>query len=145
MVRNASLSNEIQKIVKEDFMEGISVIIKKDGKYLLLQQAKTKPFPLKWLAVSGKMKDEETSEQAAIREAREETGLVIEIIDKAITLPADYGTENVTFFLANWKSGEVKTDPKEINDFGWFKPEEILKLDLMNATRIFFEKHFKPF
>lgn len=126
-------------------MEGISVIIKKDGKYLLLQQAKTKPFPLKWLAVSGKMKDGETPEQAAIREAREETGLVIEIIGKSATLPADYGTTELHFLLANWKAGQVRTDPKEINNYGWFTLEDILKLDLMNATRIFFERYFRPF
>lgn len=126
-------------------MEGISVIIKKDNKYLMLQQGKTRKFPLKWLPVSGAVEENETPEEAVIRETKEETGLTIEIIKKIVTLKADYKAKDLHFFIALWKDGEVKPDTREINDFGWFTYEEILKLDLMPATRQFFEKYFKAF
>jgi len=126
-------------------MEGVSVIIKKDEKYLMIQQSKTKSFSLKWMPVSGAVEEEETPEEAVKRETKEETGLDIEIIGKVVTLPADYKTKELHFFIANWKNGEVKASQREIHDFGWFTHEEILKLDLMNASKEFFAKHFKPF
>jgi NADH pyrophosphatase NudC (nudix superfamily) len=126
-------------------MDGISVVIKKDNKYLMLQQSKKKPFSLKWMAVSGEIEKGETPEEAVIRETGEETSLDIEIVGKIITLTADYKTEKLHFFIANWKGGEVKIDPREAIAFGWFTYEEILKLDLMNVTKIFFGKYFKPF
>ncbi len=126
-------------------MEGVSVIIKKRDKYLMLQQARTRRFPLKWMGVSGAVEEGETPEEAALREVKEETGLDIEIVRKAATLKADYKTKELHFFIANWKKGEVKIDSSEANDFGWFTHEQILKLNLMDATREFFEKRFKPF
>ncbi len=124
-------------------MKGVSVIIRKDDKYLMLQQPKAKPFPLKWLNVSGRIEDGETPEEAAVREAREETMLEIEVVEKIITRPADYKTKYVDFLLADWKSGEVVPDPKEAMDFGWFTLEEVLKLDLIKGTRVVFENHLK--
>lgn len=126
-------------------MKGISVVIKKDNQYLMLQQSKAKPFPFKWMPVSGGVEKEETLEEAVIREVREETGLDIEIIGEVAILKGDYKVKQLHFYTANWKNGQVKIDPREVNDFGWFSYEEILKLDLMNATKIFFEKYFKPF
>jgi len=126
-------------------MDGVSVVIKKDDKYLMIQQAKPRPFQLKWMAISGAMQGNETKEEAAVREVKEETGLEIELLREIATLKSDWKTEKTHFFIANWKNGKVKPDPREINSCGWFTYEEILKLELMPATRIFFEKHFRPF
>ena len=126
-------------------MDGVSIVIKKDGKYLLIQQAAAKPLPFRWFNVSGAMEAGETLEEAAVREVKEETGLEIDLLRETIALKSDWKTEKTHFFIANWKSGKVKPDAREINSCGWFTYEEILKLELMPATRIFFEKHFKPF
>jgi NADH pyrophosphatase NudC (nudix superfamily) len=126
-------------------MDGVSVVINKDGKYLMIQQAKGRPFQLKWMAVSGAINKDETKEEAVIRETKEEVGLAIEILREIATLKSDWKTENTHFFIANWKSGKIKSDPREINSYGWFTYQEILRLDMMAATRIFFEKYFRPF
>ncbi|MCX6815049.1 MAG: NUDIX hydrolase [Candidatus Aenigmarchaeota archaeon] len=126
-------------------MDGISVVIKKDGKYMMIQQAKGRPFQLKWMAVSGAINEDETKEESVIRETKEEVGLDIEILREIATLKSDWKSENTHFFIANWKSGKIKADPREINKYGWFTYEEILELDLMPATKVFFEKHFRPF
>lgn len=124
-------------------MEGVSVAIKKGGKYLLIQQPETKPFPLKWMFVSGTTERGEALEATAIREVREEVGLDIQIMKKAAVLVGDYKAKLVHFFLADWRGGAVKADPREIKDFGWFSYEELKKLDLMGATRRFIELHPK--
>jgi 8-oxo-dGTP pyrophosphatase MutT (NUDIX family) len=126
-------------------MDGVSVIIKKGGKYLMLQQARTRPFPLKWMPVSGAIEEGETPEEAAVREAKEETGLLIKVTGKSAVLKGDYKVRQLHFFTAAWKSGEVRPNPKEVEDYGWFTQEEILKLDMMRATREFLRKHFRKF
>ena len=129
-------------------INGVAVIIKKDEKYLMMQQPETKHCALQWMPISGGIEQRETPEQAVIRETKEETGLEIEIIDNIATLPGDYKRKDVYFFIANRKNGEINPRPEEIKNikqFGWFTHEEILKLDLMGASKEFFENHFKPF
>jgi 8-oxo-dGTP diphosphatase len=126
-------------------MDGVVVVIKRNGKYLMLKQSKAKKFPLKWMPVSGGVNAGESLEDACIREVLEETGLKIKLVKQVARLKGDYKVENLYFFTANYLSGEVKADEGEINDFKWLSHPEILKLDLLPAARIFFEFFFKPF
>jgi len=126
-------------------MDGVSVLIKKGSKYLMIQQPETKPLPCRWFAPSGAIKKGETIEQAARREIREEVGLEIGEIRELAVLKSDWKTERTHFLLAGWKSGRVRPDPREIKSCGWFTYEQILKLELMPATRVFFERHFRDF
>lgn len=58
-----------------------SVILESEGKYLLVQQAKSRRQPGKWGPPGGKpeQKQGETLFEAAVREVKEETGLAIEL------------------------------------------------------------------
>lgn len=123
-------------------MKGVAVIIKKGDKFLLLQQARGRPFELKWMPVSGAAEDSEDLIDAVKREVKEEIGVDICNIKEAAVLKADYKVKDLHFFTADWKSGEIKPEKREINRFGWFNKEEIGKLDLMKATKEFFEKYF---
>ncbi|MBD3314041.1 NUDIX domain-containing protein [Candidatus Woesearchaeota archaeon] len=122
-------------------MKGVSVIIKKDDKYLLLQQARGRPFELKWMPPSGAVEEGEELADAAKREVKEETGLEIENLEEAAMLKADYKADELHFFTADWKSGDMNPDIRELNKYGWFTKEEIKKLDLMKATKEFFERY----
>lgn len=67
----------------------VSVIISKDNQVLMLQR-NSEPFYNFWVLPVGYLGTDETPEEAAIREAKEETGLTI-TIDKLIGV---YRTDN---------------------------------------------------
>ena len=54
-------------------------LLTKDGKILLTQRAKTKKIaPMKWECTAGSIIKGETTEEGALRELKEETGLLLE-------------------------------------------------------------------
>lgn len=125
-------------------MDGICAIIRKENRYFMIQQHPDKPFPLQWMPVSGRIEGGESPEEATVRETREETEMEVEPAKRLAKLPGDYRSDFLYFILADWKSGEINPDRSEIHNYGWFSYEEILQLDLMKATRNFFEHHFFP-
>lgn len=64
----------------------VSIIIYKENKVLMLQRARD-PFKNYWVLPGGYVKSEETSKEAIVREAKEETGLEI----KSLEILGDYG------------------------------------------------------
>lgn len=60
----------------------------------------------------GGVDEGETDEQAAIREAEEELGIRVEIVQKAATILRD-GRRNQVYFLVNWANGEFGTGTGE--------------------------------
>ncbi len=56
-------------------------VLKKDGKFLLLQEAK-ESVRGQWNLPAGKVDEGETIEQAAIREVKEESGYDVELVRK---------------------------------------------------------------
>lgn len=58
-------------------------VIKKDGNYLLVQERQPKVYG-KWNLPAGHVDKDETIEQAAVREAKEETGYEVELIKKSL-------------------------------------------------------------
>ncbi len=103
------------------------VVIKKDSKYLLVQQRQPKAYGL-WDFPAGKVDAGETIEQAAIREAKEETGYDVELIKK-INIFQEPTTETpIHTFEAKIVGGELKYPEDEIMDAQWFTFEEIKKM-----------------
>jgi 8-oxo-dGTP diphosphatase len=101
----------------------------------VLLAKRTKP-PFKWSLPGGSLEAGETAAQAAIREAREEVSIEIEIIKKAgerELLIRDQDGNMVrqyviSVFAAKLKAGEPKTGP-EASEIGWFSTSEIASLD----------------
>lgn len=60
----------------------------------------------------GGVDEGETEEQAAIREAREELGIDVEVIQKAATILRE-GRRDQVYFLVRWKDGEFGTGTGE--------------------------------
>jgi 8-oxo-dGTP diphosphatase len=58
----------------------VDIIIRKDGKYVFIRR-KNQPFKDYWALPGGIVECGETIEQAALREAEEETGLKVELIE----------------------------------------------------------------
>jgi ADP-ribose pyrophosphatase YjhB (NUDIX family) len=112
------------------------VVVIEDGKVLLVQEAFEKVRG-KWNLPAGRVDKGETFEQAAIREAKEETGFDIKIIKPLITIHQSPQDSVLHAFLAKRTGGTLAFDSDEMLDVAWVSVEEALtKLDLRNEEYI---------
>jgi 8-oxo-dGTP pyrophosphatase MutT (NUDIX family) len=103
------------------------VVIKKDGKYLLLQEKQPKAYML-WNFPAGKVDEGETFEQTAIREAKEESGYDVELVKK-VGIFQKIPTDAVKHaFEAKIIGGELKFSEDEMLDARWFTFDEIKQM-----------------
>lgn len=106
------------------------VYVKKDDKILMVQENKAGKKG-KWNMPAGKLDDNESVIEAAIRETKEETNVDVDIkgliaIQETIS---SLGQLVILYFLGEYKSGEIAFDNEEIADVKWMLEEEIKKLD----------------
>lgn len=114
-------------------------VIEKDGKYLLVQEAGEKVRG-KWNYPSGSLETGELLTEGALREIREECGLMVDL-----TGICQIGTHRfpgepfaMVVFSTRILSGEISFDPEEILDARWFTYDEICSMpeQLRNADRV---------
>ena len=102
-------------------------IIEKDGKYLLVQEAKKKCYE-KWNFPAGHLDFNESLEQGAIREIKEETGCDVEL--NGICYIANRIMEDDLFVMIAFNckliNEDIKFDKEEILDVKWFEYNEIV-------------------
>lgn len=117
---------ELQKeTIKVEVVVG--VVIKQDSKYLLVQEKQPKAYGL-WNFPAGKVDLGESLEQAAIREAKEESGYDVELV-KEIDIFHAQATDVVKHaYEAKIIGGELNFPDDEILDAKWFTPEEIKQM-----------------
>ena len=103
-------------------------IIEENGKYLLVQEAQKKCYK-KWNFPAGHLDFNESLEEGAIREIKEETGCDVEL--DGICYIANRILENDLFvmiiFNAKLIKETIKFDEEEILDVKWFDYDEIVK------------------
>ena len=130
-------------------LAGVGAVIIDKGKMILVKRG-VEPGKGKWSIPGGLVELGETVRDAAIREAKEETGLDVEIV---IDRPLD-AFDNIDIdekgglhyhyiliqFLTRPKSGILKPSSDAL-DAKWVPIEEIEKYDLTKPFRKFFTKH----
>jgi len=103
-------------------------VIEKNGKYLLVQEAQERCYK-KWNFPAGHLDFNESLEQGAIREIKEETGCDVKL--DGICYIANRILEDDLFvmiiFNANLINETIKYDKEEILDVKWFDYDEILE------------------
>lgn len=106
------------------------VYVKKDDKILMVQENK-EGIKGKWDMPAGKLEDNESIIEAAIRETKEETNIDIDI--KGIIAiqenVSSIGQLLILYFLGEYIDGEIKFDNKEISNVQWMTEEEIRNFD----------------
>ena len=96
----------------------VGVCIKKDGKILMVQEAKKKVYKM-WNFPMGHLDDGETIFEGAKREVKEETGYDVELIS-LISIQNYTNKENIKItFNANIISGDISYDENEVLDVKW--------------------------
>jgi 8-oxo-dGTP pyrophosphatase MutT (NUDIX family) len=124
----------MENLAKTEIIAG--VVIKKESKYLLVQEKKSEAYGL-WNFPAGHVKKHETIEQTAIRETREETGYEVEIIRKIDILQKTPQETVKHVFEARIIGGKLKYPKEEILNIGWFNFEDIMKMkDKLRAVWI---------
>lgn len=102
-------------------------IIEKEGKYLLVQEAKKKCYE-KWNFPAGHLDFNESLEQGAIREIKEETGCDVKL--DGVCYVANRILEDDLFvmivFNAKLINESIEFDKEEILDVKWFDYDEIV-------------------
>lgn len=105
------------------------MVIEKDGKYLLVQEAKEKCRG-KWNLPAGHLDPGETMADGAKREAKEETGCEVELT--GVCQIGSRVKENEVFasviFTTKLIREEIEFDLEEILDVKWFDYEEIVAM-----------------
>lgn len=102
-------------------------VVEKDGKYLLVQEAKEKCRG-KWNIPAGHLDPNETIFEAAKREVEEESGFDVELT--GVCQIGNQKLENDVFvsvvFSTKVLGGDINFNPDEILDAKWFTYEEIV-------------------
>lgn len=128
---------------------GVGAVILQDGKIILVKR-RAEPGKGRWSIPGGTVHLGEKVREATMREAKEESGLDVEIVDdrpldafdSIITDERDRTKYHFTLleFLARPKGGTLKA-AEDASEARWVPLEEVKKYDLTNSFRAFFEKH----
>lgn len=107
---------------------GVAAVILKVKRILLIKRGENaEKFPNIWGLPGGKKEENETPEEAAIREVKEETSL--DFIPERLLMKVNFPDRIGYRYIGKWK-GEVKIKEPELSGYGWFTYEEAVKLEL---------------
>jgi ADP-ribose pyrophosphatase YjhB (NUDIX family) len=126
----------------------VGLYVVKDGKVLLVRRG-NEPGRGKWSLPGGRIRFGERSEEAALREMREETGLevrlrrVVDVVD--VFWRSEMGELLEHFVIVDFEAevigGELRPADDAL-DARWFSPEELKGLEMTESTKRFLEEHF---
>ena len=112
-----------------------SALVVDKGRVLLVRRGR-EPEPETWSLPAGLVRYGETVEEAAVRETLEETGIHValsRLLGVYDLVGRDYHYV-VVCFLAEPRGGVVRPGP-DVEEAGWFRPEELEDMALMSITR----------
>jgi 8-oxo-dGTP diphosphatase len=128
---------------------GVGVVIVECGKLVLVRRG-AEPALGKWSFPGGAVELGEVVRDAAVREAKEECGLDVELVEDTPMDVYDILTmdENgrlryhyvLLQFLARPKRGQLEPT-SDVTDARWVPLEEVENYDLTESVRLFFRKH----
>ncbi|MCF1467661.1 NUDIX domain-containing protein [Agrobacterium vitis] len=108
---------------------GVGLAILRDGKLLLYKRMRP-PEAGFWNIVGGKVDVLEPAEQAARREAEEETGLTIGSVEFVTVSEQIIAADRQHWVSLLYKTSDISgeatlTEPDKLSDFGWFDLDDL--------------------
>jgi mutator protein MutT len=127
-------SNESKRI------EVVAAIIEKDGKILICRRAENKTRALKWEFPGGKIEPGETSEQAVLRECREELDVDLCVNGEFMRVLHSY--PDIEIQLTVFRTAIIGSDPRciEHKEIRFVYPSELADFELCPADITVAEK-----
>tara|TARA_Y100000741_G_C17897378_1_gene413817 strand:- start:135 stop:506 length:372 start_codon:yes stop_codon:yes gene_type:complete len=105
----------------------VAAVIKKDNHFLIVQRNRKKHLGLKWEFPGGKVHQNETFEEALLREIKEELNIKINLQDKIAE--EKYKDEKIDivlhYFLCTQESGTIELNEHE--DLAWVEKKDFGK------------------
>ncbi len=123
------------RVVFREHKVAAGVIVEQDGEVLLVRR-RIQPRQGLWTFPGGFVDFDESPAEAAVRECREETGLVVEItslLDVVGGQEHESGADIVIVYLARQVGGELRA-ADEVDRAAFFPPEDLPPL-AFRATR----------
>lgn len=133
--REREICPNCEWIYYKQYKVSAGVRIEKNGRLLLVQRG-IEPWKSKWYLPAGYLEVDEEPQQAAVREAREETGLNVKILGLAgiYTYNDDPRGNGIVFLYdAEVSEGELKLSSETL-DVGYYSVEEISLMQLANMA-----------
>lgn len=117
--------------------------IENDGKYLMIHRVKKENDMNrdKWIGVGGKFEAGESPHECALREIREECGILpnnLRYRGIVTFVSNEFGTEYMHLFTAKGYEGEVNYDCDE-GELVWLPKADIRRLPLWEGDHIFLD------
>lgn len=103
-------------------------VVKKDNKYLMVQEKIPKAYGL-WNVPAGYVDKGETIEQAAVRETKEESGYDVQVGNEIGVYHEGVEKPVKHAFEAEITGGDLLTNPSDVLAVKWFSFDEITKLN----------------
>ncbi len=104
----------------------------------------------RWQLPKGLVDRGESSEEAAVREVREEAGVDTQMIDRIDRVEYWYFSNEqghriryhkyVYFYLLGYKSGDVRDHDREVNEARWFDIDEAIEMLSFDSEKRIMEK-----
>lgn len=113
--------------------EVVAALIWRDKKFMICQRPVHKARGLLWEFVGGKVEQDETKEQALIRECKEELNVLLSVGDVFMDVVHEYPDLTVHLTLFNAKIVDGEPQKLEHNDIQWITPSEITNYDFCPA------------
>lgn len=134
--------------MKREFSSG--GIVFKNGQVLMIKNAALRDPKKAYMGFpKGHIDPGEKSEDAAVREIREETGIEAEIVKKlgdsryVFTKNGEKIFKVVVYFLMKYVSGEIQAQDLEVLEVKWVDPEKALEVLSFKKDRDFLEQALK--
>jgi len=109
----------------------------KDGNILLIKRG-TPPFKHYWSLPGGVAREDESPEEACIREVIEETGIIVQVQGEAGKI-----NESTTVFLCKPLGGILSPNPPETTDVKWIPRNQAVYLRIPPFIREFLIEYDK--
>ena len=117
------------------------VLVKRGSELLLTRKAEWTPG--RYGLVAGFLDFGESLEECAIREVKEETGIDICNVRYVGSQNWPFPAQLMAGFVADYAGGEIRVDPRELEDARWFGPDDLPQLPARRSIARWIIDRFK--